>query len=215
MIKLYDYELSACCYKVRLLLGFLRIPFERIELDVHPGREHLSAKFRAINPLGTLPVIDDAGFVLRESQAILMYLAQRYDPTKLWCPQESAQQLARTVMWLNFAEGLARTAGTARQHDTVFQAADVDKCRAEAHRLLRVLDEHLWFTEQAGEQWLCSGSHHPTIADLACFPDVILSEEGGISRLPYPAIRRWTDRLRRLPDFTAMAGVLTAHVPAD
>jgi hypothetical protein len=45
---------------------------------------------------------------------------------------------------------------------------------------------------------------------------VILSEEGGISRLPYPAIRRWTDRVKQIPDFTAMAGVfgVSAAAPA-
>ena len=77
----------------------------------------------------------------------------------------------------------------------------------------RVLDEHLWFAEQQGQGWLCSPDH-PTIADLACFPYVMLSEEGGISRLPYPAIRRWTDRVKRIPGFTTMAGVFGAGEPA-
>jgi glutathione S-transferase len=54
--------------------------------------------------------------------------------------------------------------------------------------------------------WVCSGSH-PTIADIAIFPDVVLSEEGGVSRLDYPALRRWTDRVKALPGFTIMPGV--------
>jgi len=51
---------------------------------------------------------------------------------------------------------------------------------------------------------------HPTVADIAIFPDVILSEEGGISRLDYPAIRRWTDRVKRIPRFTVMPGIFPA-----
>ena len=96
--------------------------------------------------------------------------------------------------------------GAARQHDTLFYALDVDKCRAEAHTSFRVLDEHLWFAEQQGQDWLC-GPDHPTIADLACFPYVMLSEEGGISRLPYPAIRRWAERVKRVPGFIPMSGI--------
>ena len=83
---------------------------------------------------------------------------------------------------------------------------DIDVCRAGAHRLFRVLDEHLWFREREGLDWVCSGSH-PTIADIAIFPDVVLSEEGGVSRLDYPALRRWTDRVKALPGFTIMPGV--------
>jgi glutathione S-transferase len=49
-------------------------------------------------------------------------------------------------------------------------------------------DDHLWFREQEGLDWVGS-SGHPTIADIATFPDVMLCEEGGISRLEYPAIR--------------------------
>ena len=71
-----------------------------------------------------------------------------------------------------------------------------DKPTAQA--LFRILDEHLWFAERAGEDWIVPGAH-PTIADIACFPYVILSEEGGVSRQDYPAIRRWTDRFKRIP----------------
>jgi glutathione S-transferase len=213
MIKLFDYELSGNCYKVRLLLHILHVPYERIELDFHPGREHKSPWFLAINPLGQLPVIDDDGFILRDAQAILTYLASRYDPAGCWCPREPATTLGQVSMWLGFAENLSTTAGAARQHDTLFYSVDINKCRADAHAQFRVLDEHLWFAEQQGQQWLCA-PEHPTIADLACFPYVMLSEEGGVSRLPYPAIRRWTDRVKRIPGFTTMAGVFGASEPA-
>jgi glutathione S-transferase len=73
--------------------------------------------------------------------------------------------------------------------------------------LFRELDEHLWFGEQAGEPWLCGD--RPSIADIGCFPEVMMSEQAGLSRLPYPALRRWADRLRRLPGFTVMPGIYT------
>lgn len=209
MIKLYDYELSGNCYKVRLLLGILGLSFERVPLDFYPEREHKQSWFLAINPLGELPVIDDDGFILRNAQAILVYLASRYDPSGQWYPRD-AHALGHVSMWLGFADSLTNSAGTARMHDTMFYDVDIDRCRANAHTLFRVLDEHLWFAEQAGQGWLCAGDH-PTIADLACFPYVMLSEEGGISRLPYPAIRRWTDRVKHIAGFTTMAGVFPAQ----
>ena len=205
-MKLYDYELSGNCYKVRLLLNFLRVPYERVEMDFYPQREHKQPPFLAINPLGQLPVIDDDGYVLRDAQAILMYLARKYDATGRWFPHADAAELGRVAQWLAFAETLTSTAGAARLHDTMFHDVNVEKCRADAHILLRVLEEHLWFGEQEGRDWLCDSSHS-TIADLACFPYVMLSGDGGISRLPYPAIRRWTDRVKLIPGFTLMSGV--------
>jgi glutathione S-transferase len=212
MIKLYDYELSGNCYKLRLLMGILKVSYERIPVDFYPGLEHKSPWFLRINPLGQLPVIDDDGFVLRDAQAILAYLAGKYDPSGLWFPRGDAESLGRVMMWLGFADSLTATASAARLHDGLFYDFDIEKCRAGAHRLFRVLDEHLWFSEQEGQDWLVPGDH-PTIADIACFPYVMLSEEGGISRLPYPAIRRWTDRVKRIPGFTLMPGIFNAAPP--
>jgi glutathione S-transferase len=206
MIKLYDFELSGNCYKVRLLMAMLGVPFERIAIDLYPGREHKSPWFLKINPLGQLPVIDDDGFVLRDSQAILVYLASRHDPSGLWYPTGDASMLGRISQWLAFADSVTATAGAARLHDGMFVEADIEKCRAGAHALFRVLDEHLWFAAQEGQDWLASQGH-PTVADIACFPYVMMSEEGGVSRLPYPAIRRWTDRVKRLPRFIMMPGI--------
>ena len=73
--------------------------------------------------------------------------------------------------------------------------------------LFRELDQHLWYGEQAGDPFLCGD--HPTVADIGCFPEVMMSEQAGLSRLPYPALRRWSDRIRRLPGFTVMPGIFT------
>jgi glutathione S-transferase len=213
LIKLYDYELSGNCYKIRLLSGCLGLPLERIAIDFYPGREHKNPWFLKINPLGQLPVIDDDGFILRDSEAILVYLATKYDSAGQWYPRDDSAVLGMISMWLSFASSINATASAARLHDALFYDVDIDRCRAEAHRLFRALDEHLWFAELEDQDWLCSRDH-PTIADIACFPYVMLSEEGGISRLPYPAIRRWTDRVKRIPKFTLMPGIFNASPAA-
>jgi glutathione S-transferase len=206
MITLYDYELSGNCYKARLLLAFLGLSYSRHPIDFYPGRKHKSSWFLALNPLGQLPVLDDDGYVLQDAQAILVYLASRYDASGLWYPRSDPRLLGAMTKWLVFADAVTATASLARLHDGMFYAADIETCRSGAHRLFRVLDQHLWFAERRGGRWLCEGVH-PTVADIAVFPYVQLSEEGGIPRRDYPAIRRWADRMRSLPGFTVMPGI--------
>ena len=214
MIKLYDYLLSVNCYKQRLLLSILDVPYERVDIDFYPGWEHKGVEFSKINPLGHIPVIDDDGYVLWDAHAILIYLASRYDPTGSWYPTSDPRRLGEVASWLLFAEGTTNTASAARLHVNLDYDFDLEACQAGAHRLFRVLDEHLWFREQAGLEWVASGPS-PTIADIALFPDVVLSEEGGISRLDYPALRRWTARVQRLEGFIDMPGIFpVARVPA-
>ncbi len=210
MITLYDWELSANCYKVRLLMSILGLEHNPVPVDFYPGWEHKSAEFAKVNPLGHIPVIDDDGYVLRDSHAILVYLAARYDKTGRWYPVDDPRVLGETASWLLFAEGTTNTASAARLYVNLGYDFEIDAVRAGAHRLFGVLDEHLWFREREGLDWVTS-SPHPTIADVALFPDVALSEEGGVSREDYPAIRRWTDRFRNIEGFTVMPGIFATH----
>jgi glutathione S-transferase len=209
MITLYDYELSGNCYKARLLMNILQVPYKTVAIDFYPGRVHKSEWFLKINPLGQLPVIDVDGWILRDAQAILVYLAAQHDPSGHWYPRNDAALLGEIGEWLAFADGITATASAARLHDGMFYEIDVEAARAGAHRLFRILDEHLWFGEQDGHDWVCSVDH-PTVADIACFPYIMLSEEGGIARQDYPAIRRWCDRVKRIKGFIVMPGIFPA-----
>jgi glutathione S-transferase len=214
MITLYDYELSGNCYKLRLFMSILGLEYETVPIDFYPGREHKSDGFLKLNPLGQLPVLKDGDLVLRDAQAILVYLAERYDASGRWYPRGQAETLGQIAMWMSFADAITGTASAARLHDAMFYDFDIEAARAGAHRLFRVLDEHLWFAEDEGQRYLCSPDH-PTLADIACFPYVMLSEEGGISRQEYPAIRRWCDRVKRTPGFIVMSGIFPAAPAAE
>lgn len=205
-MKLYDYELSVNCYKQRLLLSILGLDHERIHVDFHPGKQHRSDDFRRINPLGHIPVLDDDGFILWDAAAISIYLATRYDDSGRWYPVADPQRLGQVASWMAFAEGTTNTASAARLHDTLGYEFDIEACRRGAHDLFRHLDRHLWLGEREGRFWLVAGDH-PTIADLAVFPDAMLAPQGGISLTPYPAIRRWTDRVKGIDGFVVMAGI--------
>lgn len=206
MITLYDYALSGNCYKLRLLMHWLDLAYETQQVDFYPGFEHKSEDFLKLNPLGQLPVLVDDELVLRDAQAILVYLARKYDKTKDWYPVDDPDRLGQVSMWLAFADNITGTASAARLHDAMYFNLDVEQARTGAHKLFRILDEHLWFAEQSGQQWIISGDA-PTIADIACFPYTLLAPEGGIRLDDYPAIRRWGDKLMNLPDFISMPGL--------
>ena len=105
MIKLYDFELSGNCYKVRLMLSILGLPHETENVEFFPGRQHKSEAFLRINPLGQLPAVQDGDLMLRDAQAILVSLASRYDPSRRWYPTGEPETMGRIAMWLAFADG--------------------------------------------------------------------------------------------------------------
>ena len=212
MIKLYDYALSGNCFKVRLLLDWLSLEYEKQLVDFYPGLEHRDDAFLAINPLGQLPVIDDDGEIIRDAQAILVHLDCKYDAGGNWYPTGHPDLPGKIQQWLAFADGLTGSISAARLHDAMFFELDVEEARARGEQLLRILEEHLWFAEAEGNSWLCTADN-PTIADIACFPYVALAEEGGIDMAPYSTIHRWLERFMRIKGFHPMAGMMPLPMP--
>ena len=209
MLKLYDYPLSGNCYKIRLLLNLLGVAYEKVAVDFFPGREHRSPEFLRINPVGQLPVLDDDGLILRDSGAILLYLAAKYDASQRWYNATDPAEMARVAMWLAFADQITATASAARLHDVLNYELDIKAARAGAHQAFRVLDDHLTEREFHGGCWLVGD--HATIADIACFPYTALAGDGGISLVDYAAIRRWLIAMKKLEGFIAMPGIHPLH----
>jgi glutathione S-transferase len=96
-IKLYEGPISPNARKIRLVAAELEIPLERVALDMKRG-DYRSAEYLAKNPNGKVPTIDDHGFVLWESGAILKYLASKR-PEKGLVPSD-AKELALLDQWL-------------------------------------------------------------------------------------------------------------------
>ena len=138
MITLYDYELSGNCYKLRLLMSMLGLGYTTVPVDFYPGREHKSEAFLRMNPLGQLPVLKDGDLILRDAQAILVYLASRYDPKGTWYPRDNPALLGEIGQWLAFFVAAASPRRfAARLHDGLFYDPRRSSARAGAHRLFR------------------------------------------------------------------------------
>ena len=205
-ITLYDYMLSGSCYKVRLFLSILGLDYDSELIDYYPGRRHREPDFLELNPLGQLPVLRDGDLLLRDAQAILVYLASRYDQSRSWYPEDAASR-GRVAMWLAFAGGELMNSSAARLHDMLGYPFDIEKVRAAARAAFRVLEDHL--TDQGFQELKWVAGETATIADIACFPYVALANDGGIPLDDYPAIGLWLDRVMALPGFVEMPGVLT------
>ncbi|WP_350561515.1 glutathione S-transferase [Psychrobacter sp. CAL346-MNA-CIBAN-0220] len=194
-MKLYDLELSGNCYKVRLFLALIEQPYTLCPVDFLGGEHKNEASIKR-NVFGEIPVLVDGDLTLRDSQAILVYLARKFDRTD-WFPTTPVDE-AKVVQWLMIAESeIARGPNDARLHDKFGYELDVDLARTKSTRILTILNEHL-----SDRDWL--ELDRPTIADLACFPYIALSHEGSVSLEPYPALQNWIDRIKALPHFVSM-----------
>jgi len=200
MIRLYDFELSGNCYKVRLLLSLLGLEWEPVTVDLMHGEER-TAEFLRLNPRAQVPVLSDDDLVIWDSQAILVYLARRYGDAS-WLPEQAAP-LAAVQQWLAVAGnevlyGLARTRAIVKFR----RPGDLDDCRAMGARALDLLENHL-----DTHDWLAL--ERRTVADVACYPYVALAGEGGFDLQTRPAIRRWMARVCNLPGYVTMPGLYT------
>ena len=191
-MKFYGAAVSGNAYKVRILLALLRVPHETIAIDL-AKREHKTPEYLRLNPRGEVPVLEDAGVVLWDSGACLVYLARKYGG-KQWLPADAAA-MAEVMQWLALAasemqfglqyarRGLMQgrwTAGNLEQSQTLGRIA------------LATIEQRLQLHD-----WLAPG--RPTIADVACFPYAETAPESGIPLDAYPRITAWLQRCKALP----------------
>ncbi len=197
-MKLYDLTLSGNCYKVRLLAALAGIPLEIVPVDFLGG-EHKRPPLIELNPWGELPILVDGEVVLRDSQAILVYLARRY-AGEAWLPGDPAA-MAEVVQWLSTAANEVQNGpGAARLVDKFGYDLDKADTLRRAARILPLIEARL-----ADHDWLALD--RPSIADCAVLPYVALAPEGGVSLSDFPHIRAWIARVKALPGFVPMPGV--------
>jgi glutathione S-transferase len=197
-MKLYSVEVSGNCYKVRLLLSLLNLDYEIIPIDI-ANREQKFSAYMQKNPLGEIPALEDGDLVLRDSQAILVYLAREYGNDE-WLPSKP-EEMALVMQWLSTAcNEIARGPMDARAHYKFKLDINIEKAQEKSHSILTVINDHL-----SNRDWL--ELNRATIADIACFPYIALAYEGKISLDPYPNILKWIASIKALPHFISMQGL--------
>jgi glutathione S-transferase len=198
-MRLYNSQVSGNCYKARLLLALLGIPFERVELDVidrSNRRDVLGGK----NPALRVPTLElDNGEHLAESNAILWYLA---DGTP-FLPDDLLER-ARVLQWMFFEQyEVEPNLAVARFWIAVLgeqekYATELDGKWRAGSRALAALEEHL-----DGREWLVSDAY--SIADISLYGYTHVAEEGGFELAQYPNVQAWLERVAARP----------GHVPIE
>jgi GSH-dependent disulfide-bond oxidoreductase len=182
--------------KVALFLEESGLPFELVPVDTRKG-EQFKPEFLKINPNSKVPAIDDDGVFMFDSNAILLYLAEK---TGKFLPPNTPQNRAQLLSWLMFiATGLGPYSGQA-VHFKNFAPKDKDLDYAlnrylfEAHRHYKILDDHL-----AKSRYMVGDTY--TIVDMAFWGwarlgPFVLGEDGFAK---YKNVKRLVDEISARP----------------
>lgn len=193
-MKLYNRSGSGNSYKVRLFVALAGIPgVEQVDLKREDQKQEW---FTKLNPWQLIPVIDDAGTVVWDAQAILVYLAEKYEKHS-WLPTDPLGR-AKVTQWLSIATNeLLHGCAYARAVKIHGYPFDYEAAAKTAARLLGVLEGQL-----TAQKWLAAET--PTIADCAIYSYVKVAPQGDISLEPYPAVRRWLRDIEALPGYVSI-----------
>jgi glutathione S-transferase len=195
-LRLHRFPISGHSHRVELMLSLLGLRAELVNVDLPKG-EHKQPQFLSKNSFGQVPVLEDGALTLSDSNAILVYLAERYDQAQRYWPRDAAGR-AQVQRWLSVAAGqLAAGPGAARLVRIFKAPLDHALAVRKANDLFTVLEKEL------GSRPFLVGET-PTLADVALYTYTAHAPEGDVSLDPYPAIRNWLTRIEALPGFVPM-----------
>ncbi|WP_111979182.1 glutathione S-transferase family protein [Algibacillus agarilyticus] len=195
-IKLYSFPVSGYSHRVRVFTALLGLDIKLINVDLRNAEQKTPA-FLAKNPAGQVPVIEDDEVTLADSNAILLYLAQKYDASRQWYPESIIQQ-AHIQRFLTFAaHKVANGPATARLIKLFGAPLDYELALNVSKDALTQLEAHL-----KDRNWLVG--EQATIADIANYTYVAHAPEGEVDLSPYPHVIAWLQRFEQLPGFVPM-----------
>jgi len=192
-MKLYYGQLSGHSHRARLFLSLLGIDYEPIAVDLNAGA-HRAPEFLELNRFGEVPVLDDDGEIVADSNAILVYLAKKYGGAD-WLP-ENPKDAASVQRWLSAAAGKLAYGPCAARLITVFgYDLNAEEAIARSHELLEVMEKEL------GDATWIAGTSKPSVADVAFYSYIDRAPEGNVDLSSYPSVRAWLRRVEALAGF--------------
>jgi len=202
-MKLYMHPVSMTTRPVRLFIAENNIPVEEIFIDLMTGA-HMQPPYSDINPNCLVPMIEDDGFKLTESSAILKYLAEKIGSPTYPKDLKQRAKVNEIMDWIN--TNFYREWGYNLCYPQLFphlkrrseeaQAATLEFGKENAKRWLKLLDDY-WIGPT--KTYLCGDAI--TIADYFGVGIVTLGEIIGVNFAPYPNVQRWLDTMKKLPSW--------------
>ena len=194
MYKIYGDMLSGNCYKIKLLMRFLKLEHDWVHIDILAEETH-TEQFKEMNPNTRIPVLQiDEDKYLWESNAILNYLAQ--DSEYLL---KDAYEMAKVLQWQFFEQYSHEPyIATARYINKYLglpkeREAEYHSKQKGGHNALLVMNDQLSKSKYfVGDK--------PTIADISLYAYTHVAEEGGFDLSKYTNINRW------FSDFESISG---------
>lgn len=196
-MKLYFHPMSGNSRRALLVAAHLDVPLERIVVDLTQS-EQRGAPHLARNPNGHVPVLEDDGFVLWESRAIMQYLADK-TPGQTLYPTDLRGR-AEVNRWLFWCAAHMAPANTIIVRENFVKpltgrgpADPVELARGEAlvAQYAPVLDAHL-----AGRTWVTQD--RVTLADYSLAASFALAGPARLPVAPYAHLRAWLGRVQEL-----------------
>ena len=194
MLRIWGRISSINVQKVVWCADELGLEYERIDAGGKFGGND-TPQYLAKNPNGLVPTIEEDGFVLYESNAIVRYLAARDREARLW-PQDLRER-ADADRWMDWSSSYANAMRDLfwqliRTPEAERDAKAIEKSRAASERLSRILDEHL-----ARREWLAVDRF--TVADIVVGCGVHRWLHLPLAREPRPNLQRYYERLKARP----------------
>jgi glutathione S-transferase len=196
--RVYGMSSSGNCYKVRLLLEQLQLPYDWIEIDIRSGTTR-QAEFLHRNPNGRVPTLEyQPGQYLAESNAILVYLAEG---SRFW-PQHRIER-AQALQWMFFEQyshepyiAVARfiCAALPPQHE---RRSELPRLQERGYQALAVMERQL------GAARFIAGDGY-SVADIALYAYTHAAGDGGFDLQRFPAVRAWIERVQSQSHFVPM-----------
>jgi len=198
MFTVFGMSDSGNCYKVRLALEQLALPYRWVEIDSTRG-ETRTPEFLAMNPNGKVPTLQlEDGSFLAESNAILNYLAEGTRLLPAGRPER-----ARVLQWMFFEQyshepyvAVARAILRYQPPDSP-QRAELPRLLERGAHALSVMEQHL-----EREPFLVAGRY--SIADIALYAYTHCAADGGFELSAYPAVSTWLARVKSQPRHVLM-----------
>ena len=201
-MKLYSSPFSSNARKVRLTAALLGIRLELVDVNLGQGAQR-RPEFLALNPMGRVPVLEEGGFVLAESAAIMVYLADTTPGNSLY-PSDPSQR-ADVNRWLFWGASHWSPAIAALAFENwlkkLLQLGEPDPAQVKRQDdilrgLASMLDAHL-----ASRQWLSGSSI--TLADLAVATSLGNADRAKFPVRSYRAVLAWFERVQALEAWQA------------
>jgi maleylacetoacetate isomerase len=201
-LRLYGYHRSTASFRARIAINLKGIPYESVSLGIREG-EHRLPSFRALNPQGLIPALEDEGTILSQSLAIIEYLEERYPHPPL-LPSSAVDRARVRSMALAVACDM-HPLNNLRVLEFLRGPLGVDAEQVETVWYAHWIAEGFAALEEEARRWSADGHHMygatVTLADVCIVPQMYNAVKFRCDLAPYPTLRGICAYLEQLPEF--------------